>query len=110
MDLTDLMQSQTPIDCAIASALVAATPESWGAALLVAERRVEGARESFHIAITNPEGLQDLVSATPEVMEHVKALSDLHVQHRRPWIRLSFAVSQKPAGGWGYQADFAYPS
>lgn len=54
MDLTDLMQSQTPIDCAIASALVAATPESWGAALLVAERRVEGARESFHIAITNP--------------------------------------------------------
>jgi hypothetical protein len=104
------MQSQTPIDCAIASALVAATPESWRAALLVAERRVEGAGESFQIAIANPEGLQDLVSATPEVMEHVKALSDLHVQHQRPWIRLSFAVSQMPAGGWRYQADFVYSS
>lgn len=104
------MQSQTPIDCAIATALVAATPESWSAALLVAERRVDGARESFRIEITSPEGLQDLVSATPEVLELVKALSDLHVQHERPWVKVRFAVSQKPSGDWRYEADFVYPS
>lgn len=110
MDLPDLMQSQMPIDRALATALIEATPESWNAALLLAERRVDGARESFRIEITSPEGLRDLVSATPEVMEHVKALSDLHVRHERPWVSVRFAVSQKPSGEWRYEADFAYPS
>lgn len=109
MDLGALVETQAPIDRAIASEIVAVTPESWRTAVMSVRRTVDAQTESFRIEISSPDGQRELVSPTPELFEHIKSLSDLFGRHGRSWIAVTYSLKQESSGDWAYQADFAYP-
>jgi hypothetical protein len=106
--MATLQDKQAPIDRQLIEALIAATPESWDAADMVAERRREGDVEKMAITITNPHGRKELVGATDDIYEGLYRLSDLFARHGQVWRRVRYSIGLDDRGAWKYEADFEY--
>lgn len=110
MNLSELTQEQAPIDQAIASALVASTPESWRSASMLVEHVNDEGSARFRVEVVSPEGHRDLVSPSEDLFDEIKKLVDLYQRSGKMWTSVTYMVSLRNDGSWTYEADFRYPA
>lgn len=106
--MDEWLERRAPLDAAVANALIAATPEWWKAASLVADREQEGSHERMTIVITSPDGQPEPVSPTEEIYASLYALADLFRERGTIWRSASYSVSQEENGDWRYSVQFTY--
>lgn len=106
--MDEWLERQAPLDAAVASALIAATPELWKSASLVADREQNGSQERMTIVITSPDGQPEPVSPTEEIYSSLYALADLFHERGTIWRSASYSVSHEENGDWKYSVQFAY--
>jgi hypothetical protein len=106
--MDEWLENQAPLDAAVANALIAATPEWWKAASLVAEREQHGSQERMSIAITSPDGLPEPISPTDEIYSSLYALADFFRERGTVWSSASYSVSRTENGDWKYSVQFTY--
>ncbi|HDR9503495.1 hypothetical protein [Burkholderia cepacia] len=104
--MTDLVTLQAPIDYEIANSLIIATPEAWLTAEMIVTRA--GERDRLEIAITNPDGIMDIVLPTKEIVSALQQLVDLHRGQSKVWVRAVYSVAMIESGQWHYSAVFEY--
>lgn len=83
--MDEWLERQAPLDAAVAKALIAATPEWWKSASLVADREQHGLQERMSIVITSPDGLPEPVSPTEEIYSSLYALADFFRERGTVW-------------------------
>jgi len=106
--MDDWLERQAPLDLAVANALIAATPEWWSSATLVADREQRGSQEQMTIVITSPEGLPEPISPTEEIYSSLYALADLFRERGTVWRSALYSVKQTEGGDWKYSVQFTY--
>jgi hypothetical protein len=106
--MDDWLERQAPLDMAVANALIAATPEWWKSASLVADQVQESSQERMTIVITSPDGQPEPVSPTEEIYAGLYALADLFRERGTMWCSASYSVSQEENGHWKYSVQFTY--
>lgn len=103
-----MQEKQAPIDRDLVQALIAATPETWGAAAMLVERQDDGTNEKMLIEISSPEGHADLIGPTDEIYEGLYRLSDCFRSEGKVWRTVKYEVSLSAEGNWKYQVHFSY--
>ena len=106
--MDEWLKKQAPLDAAVANALIAATPEWWKSASLVADREEHGSKERMTIVITAPDGLPERISPTEEIYSSLYALADLFRERGTVWRSASCSVDQTEGGDWKYSVQFTY--
>ncbi|MET3464104.1 hypothetical protein [Variovorax atrisoli] len=106
--MDDWLERQATLDLAVANALIAATPEWWNSATLVADREQHGSQEQMTIVITSPDGLPEPISPTEEIYSSLYALADLFRERGTVWHSASYSVNQTEGGDWKYSVQFTY--
>ncbi|CAN7776758.1 hypothetical protein [Variovorax sp. LjRoot178] len=106
--MDEWLERQAPLDAAVANALIAATPEWWKSASLVADREQHGSKERMTIVITSPDGLPEPISPTEEVYSSLYALADFFRERGTVWRSASYSVNQTEGGDWKYSVQFTY--
>jgi hypothetical protein len=102
-----LQELERPIDEAIVSGLVEATPEWWKSAILEIEWCPnENGVEGFKHRIISPEGHRDIVQATKQIHENTFRLADVFRRYGKQWQKVVYSVKQEPRGEWKHSADF----
>lgn len=102
------LERQAPLDMAVANALIAATPEWWKLASLVADREQKGPQERMTIIITSPDGQPEPVSPTEEIYASLYALADLFRERETIWRSASYSVRLEEDGDWKYSVQLTY--
>jgi hypothetical protein len=106
--MDDWLERQAPLDMAVANALIAATPEWWKSASLVADREQDGSQERMTIIITSPDGQPEPVSPTEEIYSSLYALADHFRERGSIWRSATYSVSQEQGDDWKYSVQFTY--
>ena len=106
--MDDWLERQAPLDLTVANALIAATPDWWSSATLVADREQHGSQELMTIVITSPDGLPEPISPTEEIYSSLYALADLFRERGTVWRSASYSVNQTEGGDWKYSVQFTY--
>ncbi|WP_423394071.1 hypothetical protein [Burkholderia sp. LMG 21824] len=104
--MTDLVTLQAPIDYEIANSLIIATPEAWRTADMIVTRAGEWDR--LEIAITNPDGMMDIVLPTKEIVSALQQLVDLHRGQSVVWVKAVYSVAVSESAQWRSPASFEY--
>lgn len=104
--MTDLITLQAPIDYEIANSLIIATPEAWRTADMIVTR--VGEWDHLEIAITNPDGMMDVVLPTKEIVSALQRLVDLHRGQSVVWVKAVYSVALIESAQWRYSASFEY--
>lgn len=103
-----LQECQAPIDRRIVLALIEATPAAWSAAQLEAERAGDGDDEQLAAVIRSPDGLTEVVAATPEIFDALLELADCFRSFGKPWTALKYSAWEGEGGAWQFRADYRY--
>jgi len=106
--MDEWLKKQAPLDAAVANAIIAATPEWWKSASLVADREQHGSKERMTIVITSPDGLPEPISPTEEIYSSLYALADFFRERGTVWRSASCSINQTEGGDWKYSVQFTY--
>lgn len=110
--MATLQEQQFEIDRGIIEEVVAATPESWNAAVLTVERveRPGSDVETLAVEIRSPEGHPEVIVPPDELYELVRRL-DLVIRGAtgRAWRSVRYLITHDPSDdSWGANAKFEY--
>lgn len=67
-----------------------------------------GERNRLEIAITNPDGMMDIVLPTKEIVSALQLLVDLHRGQSKVWVKAVYSVAMIESAQWRYSAVFEY--
>ncbi|MES1203068.1 MAG: hypothetical protein ABUS57_16655 [Pseudomonadota bacterium] len=93
-----LQECQAPIDRQIVAAIIHATPESWKAVQMTAERDEADANERMSISFLSLDGHTEPVAPTDEIYAALYALSDCFRKHGTIWDGVKYVVREDAAG------------
>jgi hypothetical protein len=107
--LTVPAERQEPIYSAIASELIALTPETWRTATMrvSVNESPKGVLGMAHV-ISGPDGHKEIVIASETMFELTYSLLRLFEEFSQPWKVVTFNIKIRPEGGWQYAADYEY--
>ena len=107
-DEEDFLNAQSQINQELATAMIEATPENWNAIKLEIEQENVNGNIAIKHKISSPEGHDDLIMATDEIISATSKLSFLFESNNKPWKKVECLTAQNNEGNWSIECQFTY--
>ena len=104
----DFLSAQTPINQALANAMISATPEYWDSIKLEIELDKQGYDISMKHVISSPEGYENAIMLTNEIAKATYRLSKLFESNNKAWKKAVFIAAKNDEGKWVMDCQYEY--
>jgi hypothetical protein len=103
-----LQEEEARIDREIVNELVELTPEWWKVAVLDVRFSDDDGIERYEHVISNPEGHNEPVDPSAELLDATYRLGQVFRCYGRHWQTAKYVIHLQQDGSWKYTVDFGY--